>query len=358
MSKAVEYLENSGKKHMKPTELSTQMNPEISRNITLLRYPAIVMVVMIHNIFEYAPLPVFCKYFERFFSYSFPQVGVPIFFAASGYLLFHKAEFENVSYFELIKRRFQSLVIPYIFWNAAVLAFYLLGPLLPVLGKFFLSGKLNNYQWYDYLLRSFGITEYYPIAFQFWFIRNLFIFVLLYPVFLWIMRRINWQILLPGAIAMLFLPKYPFEGLSYFLIGGILAVNKLTLEGSRKYLPYLALVFAAGVALYTIYLWPMRISLLCGVLMCYHLASWCAEYEKIKKTLFTLAPSGIFVFAAHGLFSGILRRVLQKIFMPQTSLSLIFFYFLSLAITLIVITVLYFILKKTAPEILKFTCGR
>ena len=343
---------------MKITELNTQMNPEISRNITLLRYPAIVMVVMIHNIFEYAPLPVFCKYFERFFSYSFPQIGVPIFFAASGYLLFHKAEFEKVSYFELIKRRFQSLVIPYIFWNAAVLAFYLIGPLLPVLGKFFLSGKLNDYQWYDYFLRSFGITEYYPIAFQFWFIRNLFIFVLLYPIFLWLMRRINWQILLSGAIAMLFLPKYPFEGLSYFLIGGILAVNKLTLEGSRKYLPYLALVFAAGVALYTIYLWPMRISLLCGVLMCYHLASWCAEYEKIKKTLFTLAPSGIFVFAAHGLFSGILRRVLQKIFMPQTSLSLIFFYFLSLAITLVVITVLYFILKKTAPEILKFTCGR
>ena len=212
---------------MKPSELNSQMNPEISRNITLLRYPAIVMVVMIHNVFEYAPLPVFCKYFERFFSYSFPQVGVPIFFAASGYLLFHKAEFEKVSYFELIKRRIQSLVVPYIFWNTAVLAFYLIGPLLPVLGKFFLNGRLNNYQWYDYILRSFGITENYPIAFQFWFIRNLVIFVLLYPVFLWIMRRINWKILILGAIAMLFLPKYPFEGLSYFLIGGILAVNKL-----------------------------------------------------------------------------------------------------------------------------------
>ena len=73
------------------------MNQEISRNITLLRYPAIVLVVMIHNVFEYAPLPVFCKYFERFFSYSFPQVGVPIFFAAAGYLLFHKAEFEKAN---------------------------------------------------------------------------------------------------------------------------------------------------------------------------------------------------------------------------------------------------------------------
>lgn len=343
---------------MKPTDLNSQMDPEISRNITLLRYPAIVMVVMIHNVFEYAPLPVFCKYFERFFSYSFPQVGVPIFFAASGYLLFHKAECENASYPELIKRRFQSLVIPYIFWNAAVLTFYLAGPHLPVLGKFFLSGRLNNYQWYDYFLRSFGITEHYPIAFQFWFIRNLIIFVLLYPVFLRIMRRISWKILVAGAIAMLFLPKYPFEGLSYFLLGGILAVNRLRLESSRKYLPYLALLFAAGVALYTAFLWPMRISLLCGVLMCYHLASWCAEHEKLKQILIRLAPSSFFVFAAHGLFSGTLRRVLQKIFMPQSSLSLIFFYFLSLVITLAAMTALYFVLKKTVPEILKFTCGR
>ena len=338
--------------------MNTQMNPEISRNITLLRYPAIVLVVMIHNVFEYAPLPDFCKYFERFFSYSFPQVGVPLFFAASGYLLFHKAEFENASYTELIKRRFQSLVIPYLFWNAAVLAFYLLGPHLPVLGKFFLSGRLNNYQWYDYILRSFGVTEYYPIAFQFWFIRNLVIFVLLYPVFLWIMRRINWQFLMLGTAAMLFLPKYPFEGLSYFLIGGILAVKNLSLEGTRKYLPLLAVIFAVGVALYTVFLWPMRISLLCGVLMCYHLASCCAEHEKIKQALVALSPSSIFVFAAHGLFSGTLRRVLQKIFMPQNSLSLIFFYFLSLAITVVTMTALYFVLKKTAPKILKFTCGR
>ena len=343
---------------MKPMGSNIQMNPEMSRNITLLRYPAIVMVVMIHNVFEYAPLPVFCKYFERFFSYSFPQVGVPIFFAASGYLLFHKAAFENASYFELIKRRIQSLVVPYIFWNTAVLAFYLIGPLLPVLGKFFLNGRLNNYQWYDYILRSFGITENYPIAFQFWFIRNLLIFVLLYPVFLWIMRRINWKILILGAIAMLFLPKYPFEGLSYFLIGGILAVNKLSLEGTRKYQPYLALLFGVGVALYTAYLLPMRISLLCGVLMCYHLASWCAGHEKIKQTLLMLAPSSFFVFAAHGLFSGTLRRALQKIFMPQSSLSLIVFYFVSLFVTLAAMTVLYFVLKKIAPKILKFTCGR
>ena len=343
---------------MKPTELNSQMDPEISRNITLLRYPAIIMVVMIHNVFEYAPLPVGCQYFERFFSYSFPQVGVPIFFAAAGYLLFYKAEFEKSSYSELIKRRIPSLVIPYIFWNAAVLAFYLGGPLLPVLGKFFLSGRLNNYQWYDYFLRCFGVTENYPIAFQFWFIRNLFIFVLLYPVFLWLMRRIKWQILLPGAIAMLFLPKYPFEGLSYFLTGGIIAVNKLSLESTRKYLPLLALYFAAGVVLYTVYLLPMRISLLCGVLMCYHLASWCAKHEKIKRALFTLAPSSVFVFAAHGLFSGTLRRVLQKVFMPQSALSLIFFYFLALVITIAAMTALYFALKKIAPAILKFTCGR
>ena len=335
-----------------------QMNPEISRNITLLRYPAIIMVVMIHNVFEYAPLPVFCDYFQRFFSYSFTQAGVPIFFAASGYLLFYKAEFENAPYSGLVKRRFQSLLIPYIFWNAAVLAFYGVGPHLPVLGRFFLNGRLNDYLWYDWFLRALGITEHYPIALQFWFIRNLIVFVLLYPLFLGIMRKLNWRILMIGAVALLFLPKYPFEGLSYFLIGGILAVKNISLEGSRKYLPYLALVFAGGVVLYVIFNWPMRITLLCGVMMFYHLASWCAEHEKIKQTLLLLAPSSFFVFAAHVLFSGIIRRVLQKVFMPQTSLMLIFFYFLALAVTIVTMTALYFALKKICPKILQFICGR
>ena len=77
---------------MQKSALSVPMDPEISRNISLLRYPAIILVVMIHNVFEYAPLPEFCKYFQLFVSSSFPQAGVPIFFAASGYLLFHKAE--------------------------------------------------------------------------------------------------------------------------------------------------------------------------------------------------------------------------------------------------------------------------
>ena len=59
---SIGYLKKTGGNDlMKTTDLNTQMNPEISRNITLLRYPAIVMVVMIHNVFEYAPLPVFCK---------------------------------------------------------------------------------------------------------------------------------------------------------------------------------------------------------------------------------------------------------------------------------------------------------
>ena len=334
------------------------MNPEISRNITLLRYPAIIMVVMIHNVFEYAPLPVFCEYFQRFFSYSFTQAGVPIFFAAAGYLLFYKAEFENAAYAGLVKRRFQSLLVPYIFWNAAVLAFYGLGPHLPVLGKFFLNGRLNDYVWYDYFLRAFGITEHYPIALQFWFIRNLIVFVLLYPLFLGVMRKLDWRILMIGAVAMLFLPKYPFEGLSYFLIGGILAVKNISLERTRKYLLYLALAFAVGVTLYVIFNWPMRITLLCGVVMFYHLASWCAGYEKIKQTLLLLAPSSFFVFAAHVLFSGIIRRVFQKVFMPQTSLSLIFFYFLALAITVVSMTALYFALKKLCPKILYFICGR
>lgn len=343
---------------MQKSALSVPMDPEISRNISLLRYPAIILVVMIHNVFEYAPLPEFCKYFQLFVSSSFPQAGVPIFFAASGYLLFHKAEFENASYSGVIKSRVSTLLVPYLFWNAAVLAFYLLGPHLPVLGKFFLSGKLEGFRWYDYILRSFGVTELYPIALQFWFIRNLFIFVLFYPLFLWIIEKLNWRILILGAVAMLFLPKYPFEGLSFFLMGGTVAVKRLTLEGTRKYLPYLAAVYAAGAVLYVLCNWPMRISLFCGVLLFYHLASRCAEHEKIRKALLWLAPSSIFVFAAHVLFSGIIRRAFQKIFMPQTTIPLIFFYFLALALTIVTMTALYFGLKKICPKLLKFICGR
>ena len=62
------------------------------------------------------------------FRFSFVEgiarIGVPLFFFISGFLFFYYDDFSKNVYLGKIKKRFKSLVVPYIFWNLVVVGFY------------------------------------------------------------------------------------------------------------------------------------------------------------------------------------------------------------------------------------------
>ncbi len=111
----------------------------------MLRFPLAILVVFVHSFGAdidvselhargLTGLAVY-DYIRLFFSVVIARSAVPIFFVISGYLLFWKVEeYSKQVYVGKLKKRWHSLVIPYLSWNMLIvlwtLAFKLGGILL------------------------------------------------------------------------------------------------------------------------------------------------------------------------------------------------------------------------------------
>lgn len=116
-----------------------------SQSINMLRFPLAILVVFVHGFgadIDVAQLhasgltgAAVYDYVRLFCSVVIARSAVPIFFIISGYLLFRKVEeYSKQVYVGKLKKRWHSLVIPYLSWNVLIvlwtLAFKLGGILL------------------------------------------------------------------------------------------------------------------------------------------------------------------------------------------------------------------------------------
>lgn len=134
----------------------------ISKVIALLRFPLIVMVVIIHCNMGGFRTEIFNSCLQNII-----LLAVPFFFVISGYN-FSKS---NKSYFIKIKDRIQTLLIPYLIWNfiAYIVSMRYKGLYLP----------------------NWEIIVPNPINFPLWYLRDLFILCLLYPLISLLTNRLK-----------------------------------------------------------------------------------------------------------------------------------------------------------------------
>lgn len=178
------------------------MTQEISILIKALRMPLMVAVVFIHCfIIDDPEMPV-VTFVERLFSNILPSVAVPMFLFFSGYLFFTKddGKFTFNGYLTKLKKRSRTLLLPYLIWNTLVIiAFWAMHRFTPSainpdfenIANFTLPQLLNCY-WKG----SGG----FPIAYQFWFIRDLILFVIAAPLFFGVAKKLNLWGLIPLTI--------------------------------------------------------------------------------------------------------------------------------------------------------------
>ena len=117
-----------------------------------------------------------------------PEVCLSGLFLLSGYLYFKVIgeEYSNKLYIKKINGRIKSLVVPYLFWNVFWLIYNLLktyklhgvaddADLLYIndLGDFFSC----------FWMRGYGVHPDFPIAGYTWFLRDLFVFALMAPIY-------------------------------------------------------------------------------------------------------------------------------------------------------------------------------
>ena len=217
----------------------------LSATINFLKFPLAVLVVILHANLLTKPLervdmadlelisPAFTLVtwlLSRFLAY----LAVPSFFVVSGFLLFYNVDRLNrFTYKSKLRRRFHTLVVPYLVWNVIYLIIYwAITPQRVVLSE--VPDIFSNAS----PIQFFYVTFIKPIDGPLWFIRNLFVMVILSPVFYWTARRTG--LLLPALLLVLtqFAGSSIVESLLWFSVGVSLSVMRIDfLRLCRTWLP-------------------------------------------------------------------------------------------------------------------------
>lgn len=336
------------------------------KSFEALRFYLIIGVVFIHNYATTAMLngenvnvsrsvtPILA-YSSDLFSQVLGRLSVPLFFLISGYLFFYNVEqFDKQIYYNKLKKRMRSLLIPYLIWNIIYLLFGIIRSSVSV--SDLSIGTFIEYLW-NFDPDSLDV---FPIAYPFWYIRDLMVVVLFSPLVYHFKDSI--LLLIVGITFFLLNVNIPYLGMRgfsteafcFFFCGSYLALNRNTMwqvsKVGRWYLSYLYLLFVIFDLVtkgenYNIYI--HRVGILLGVAYLMFIFGR-VILKKIKTNSF-LSKASFFIFAVHAMLLPIVKKIFLVILSPQSDFDLAVLYFAHVAITVTISLLIYWFIKKYAP---------
>ena len=299
------------------------INTDISRAIDFVRALSILSVVFIHArtglVFE-SPL---AEFFADALSRGIGALAVPAFFILSGYL-FGRHELTFLSGM----RRLANFLGIYIFWNAVVAGLVFLLLAVGVSPGPFLGGKFDGG-----IISVLGFDSLYPIAYQFWFIRELFLFTA-FSIFirLFVVQRIPivfFHLVALCIICFVFGERTVVSSGAYifgFLIAFLNFRAGFEVEHPVKFrVAFLVCLTIAGCVLFVMLLKPalvlMPIFLVFGLFAFFSGSYLLALTVRFRKSGQALAASSFFVFAAHEPLLAAIKRLFH--FLPAEAVYII-----------------------------------
>ena len=161
--------------------------------IEILRFPLIILIVLIHadrrevvlsgGVDSVQEVSHGINFIKNFLSQGIARAAVPLFFYISGYLYFVRRKFSKEIYIKKTRQRVKSILIPTLFWNAAILTLLAIAQSIPATASYFSGNRIGvlDYSVADYAAAFTGIggTMANP---PFWFLRDLFVLCLAAPV--------------------------------------------------------------------------------------------------------------------------------------------------------------------------------
>jgi succinoglycan biosynthesis protein ExoH len=343
----------------------TLTQAQLSRTISFARIALIVGLVFLHYVAypnasvspfdgmdaRQYPVATFANSFVLFFFFS----AVPLLSMVSGWLFFSFEADEAVhALFERIRKRIGSLYLPLVAWNLLYLALAVIA-FAGWPGNAFLAAldfQPSEASPGEYANAVFALTGH-PLAFQFWFVRDLLVTVLVSPL-LWLALRhapyagmavlgVAW--LVGHDLFIFFRTDVAF----FFYLGGFLRMKKLSLEIGRGatvllVLVYVALVILRSLAPLAIDMDPARPQWLdaatramrpIGVLACWGLCLRLAA-TRIGGVIAQYGGLSFFMFATHfPLIAGV-KQLLWPLLPWQSDGWLIAHYVASVTVTVAV----------------------
>ncbi len=350
-----------------------------SQRLALLKFPLIVLVVMIH---AYEPLVSLngnavgygggsLSQGVRFLiSQGLGRVAVPLFFLMAGYFFFLGWTGSTSGLLQRWRARVNSLLVPFLFWNlVAVLALWLAQELpwfaVWVTGEKARVAELSGYGWLNTVL---GLTQR-PAAYQFWFIRDLMLLVLLTPLLRPLLDRaaLTWGLLASLALlwVMNVLPgQVPtVEGALFFCAGAFVAHQGGSLFALDRFATTAGLLYGTAMVWLAVPPWLphslvwFRLALLLGVVAVLGLSGSVPTHTALARKLGALGWTSFFVFAVHEPLLSVLRKISFHLAQPDSEGAVLALYFVLPVCTVLLALLLHGLLERVAPALLGVVSG-
>lgn len=171
---------------MQASQATTKRVNEVSSRAHALQFILVGLVILIHSqrgILYYVEHKLFVSEFIiQLFSSNISRIAVPIYFIFSSYFTQISYLRKGSSYLKLIVKKAKRLIFPYILFNLiAILVAAKLDIDIPGSGRIY-DKTYQNIFWQ--LFNSYN--------FPLWFLRNLFLLYLFYPIFFWFYQKCPW----------------------------------------------------------------------------------------------------------------------------------------------------------------------
>ncbi|MBR7633445.1 acyltransferase family protein [Janthinobacterium lividum] len=340
--------------------------------LQLLRFPLIVGVVFIH---VYGATLLFSgvatgaseknhisDFIQSLISQEIARCAVPLFFLISGYLFFHDTQWSTGSYVKKIISRTRTLLLPFLFWNILTLLIFFLAQSVPATLSYFSGNKtlIANYSFFDYLDAIFGLTRY-PVSYQFWFIRDLMILVLLTPLIHFLLKCLPKTVL--GALFILWclnIGGNSSESAFFFVLGCYFSIHSQSIffldQTISKFLKPTLIIYALLIIVNALfpeapsYQYIHKTGIIIGIPVILYLTRPALALPRLKKILIALGSTSFFLYAMHEPTLTVFKKISYKLIRPEHNSSILFIYFFSAIITIIISIALHKVLTKTFPK--------
>lgn len=357
-----------------------------SNTISFLRFPLIVGVVLIHSQFDgmeingislvgQGSFPVY-EYFSCFFSNILSRIAVPLFYFISGFLFFYKTDsFIHKVYCQKLKKRINSLLVPYILWNILVVIFFWLSQtffthLMSGQGKLIVDYTFADWLWVFWNTGKVNsvMNSGFPICYQFWFIRDLIVVVLFSPVIYLCVKMFKYYVVLCLGIFWFFDLWFSVVGISitaifFFSAGAFFSIYKKNFVVMMKPFLFYALITYIAIVVMELYFkdkfWCVylhNIGILVGIIGITAISAYFIEKNCWRVNSF-LSESSFFIFAFHALPLVFVKKIFFKYVQPSSDLSILVLYFLCPVIIILTGLLFYSLLKRCLPKITALITG-
>lgn len=352
-----------------------RQDPTVFDCFDRLRFPLIVLVIYIHNAsfrvsFAHGHVGPGSEHAARFLvdlvSNGVARIAVPLFFFMSGFLFFHGARLDGRTYRVKLRSRARTLLIPYLFWNGLNFAFYFAAQSNHLTAPWFggsvpMLASLPFWQMMDVLL---GVDTL-PIAYQFWFIRDLMVLVVLAPL-AWIAARNAGQMAALVLAALWIFLAWPIavpgiEPALFFYLGSLCAIRQVPILAAKRHWPAFAAVAVIMMVLAALHLspWMSRLTQCAGVSFGLGATLGCSAAlpRYLAEPLVRLSRVSFFTFAVHEPLLQIGRKLLYRALPMTSGLAVAVYLLLPLAIAALTL-MLFVAARRTAPHLLALATGK